>query len=202
MWLTDDQQKSSLRAKIPEGSYFRDAVAGQVHHHYYQSRQERRGPGRVQVSDLVHASQVYVKTASDTDLYEVLKRQHVAFCRGAPGTGRSQSATVVLDRLTGYDRSASKIIVLDGTPGLEDLLGQLEAGCGHLLDGSDVPWAETVSRAQLNQFRAALGQSGFLVILVGADDGMPLGQPRDQPRWPGRPGSGQRGGLSPRRAVA
>jgi hypothetical protein len=83
----------------------------------------------------------------------------------------------VLNRLTGYDRSASKVIVLDGTPGLEGLPGQLEAGCGHLLDGSEVPWAETVSRAQLNQFRAALGQSGFLVILVGADDGTPLAGP-------------------------
>ena len=35
-------------------------------------------------------------------------------------------------------------------------------------------WAETVSQAQLNQFRAALGRSGFLVILVGTDDGTML----------------------------
>lgn len=177
VWLTDDQQKSSLRAKIPEGSYFRDVVAGEVHHHYYQSRQERRGPGRVPVSDLLHASHVHVRTGSDTDLREVLERHRVAFCRGAPGTGRSQSATVALDRLTGYDRSVGKVIVLDATPGLDGLLGQLEAGCGHLLDGSEVPWAETVGRAQLNQFRAALGPSGFLVFLVGADDGTPLAGP-------------------------
>jgi hypothetical protein len=26
MWLSDDQQKSNLRAKIPEGSYFRDVL--------------------------------------------------------------------------------------------------------------------------------------------------------------------------------
>jgi hypothetical protein len=177
VWLTDDQQKSSLRAKIPEGSYFRDVVAGEVHHHYYQSRQERRGPGRVPVRDLLHASHVHVRTASDADVQDVLTHQQVVFCRGAPGTGRSQSATVVLDRLTSYDRSAGKVIVLDTTAGLAGLPEQLEPGCGHLLDGSEVPWAETVSWAQLNQLRAALGQSGFLLILVGADDGTPLAGP-------------------------
>jgi diadenosine tetraphosphatase ApaH/serine/threonine PP2A family protein phosphatase len=180
VWLRHDPQKSKLRAKIPEGSYFRDVrdvVAGEVHHHYYQSRQEGRGPGRIPLRDLLHASHVHVKTTSDTDLGEVLTQQQVAFCRGAPGTGRSQSATVVLDRLTGFDRSVSKVIVLDPTPGLDGLPGQLEAGCGHLLDGSEVPWAETVSRAQLNRFRVALGHSGFLVILLGADDGTPLAGP-------------------------
>ena len=174
VWLTDDQQKSSLRAKIPEGSYFRDVVAGAVHHHYYQSRQERRGPGRVPVRDLLHASHVHVRTASDEDLYDALEQHGVAFCRGTRSTGRSQSATVVLDRLTGYDRSAGKVIVLDSTAGLDGLAGQLEEDCGHLLDGLDVPWAAMVGPAQLNQFRAALGRSGFLVILVGPDDGTPL----------------------------
>ena len=173
-WLTFDRQTSKMRAKIPEGSYFRDAVAGDVHYHHYQSRQERRGPGRVPLRDLVHAACVHVKSPSDTDLDELLKQQQVAFCRGTPGTGRSQSATVVLDRLTGHGRSISKIIVLDTAPGLDGLLGQLQTGCGHLLDGSEVPWAEAISRAQLHQFRAALGDSGFLVILVGADDGTQL----------------------------
>lgn len=174
VWLSDDQQKSSLRAKIPEGSYIRDVVAGAVHHHYYQSRQERRGPGRVPVRDLLHASQVHVWTVSDPDLRDELRGQRVVFCRGAPRTGRSQSATVALDHLTGQNRSASQVIVLDATLGPDGLLGQLESGCGHLLDGSQAPWAETVSPAQLNQFHAALGPSGFLVILLGADDGTPL----------------------------
>jgi hypothetical protein len=173
-WLKYDRQKSKMRAKIPEGSYIRDVVAGEVHYHYNQSRQERRGPGRIPPRDLLHAAQVHVRTPSDTDLEESLRQHRVAFCRGAPGTGRSQSVTVVLDRLTGYDR---KVIVLDTTPGLDGLPGQLKADCGHLLDGTEAPWAEAVSRAQLNQFREALGPSGFLVILLGADDGTPLAGP-------------------------
>jgi len=176
-WLTNDKKTDRMRADIPAGSSFRDAVFGEVHYHYYQSRQERRGPGRVPVRDLVRASHVHVAMRSDTDLRELLEQHQVVFCRGMPGTGRNQSATVVLDRLTGYDRSASKIIELDTTSGPDGLAGQLEAGCGHVLDGSDVPWAETLSRAQVNRFRAALGTSGFLVILVGADDGMPLAGP-------------------------
>ena len=175
-WLTYDRQTSKMRANIPEGSYIRD-VAGEVHHHYYQSRQERRGPGRVLLRDLVYASCVHVRALADTDLDELLRRQQVAFYRGAPGTGRTQSATVVLDHLTGRDRSVSKVIVLDTMHGLDGLPKQLEADCGHLLDGSEVSWAETIGRAQLNQFRAALGQSGFLVILTGADDGTPLAGP-------------------------
>lgn len=174
VWLSYDAQQSKLRATIPQGSYIRDVVAGGVHYHYAQSRQERQGPGRVPVRDLLHAGYVHVRTPSDTDLQEVLSRERVAFSRGATGTGRSQSATVVLDGLTGHDRCDGKVIVLDAAPGLDGLAEQLEAGCGHLLDGSEVPWAETVSRAQLNQFRAALGGSGFLVILVGADDGTML----------------------------
>jgi hypothetical protein len=174
VWLTNDPQQFKLRATIPRGSHFRDAVVGEVHHHYYQSRQERRGPGRIPLRDLLHASHVHVRTPSDQDLADLLIQEQVTFCRGAPGTGRSQSATVVLDRVTGYDRSVSKVIVLDSTPGLDGVQRQLEADCGHLLDGSEVPWAETLSRAQLNQFRVALGQSGFLVILLEADDGTPL----------------------------
>jgi diadenosine tetraphosphatase ApaH/serine/threonine PP2A family protein phosphatase len=174
VWLSYDAQQSKLRATIPHGSYIRDVVAGGVHYHYGQSRQERQEPGRVPVRDLLHAGHVHVRMPSDTDLQEVLGRERVAFLRGAPGTGRSQSATVVLDSLTGHDRSDGKVIVLDAALGLDGQAGQLEADCGHLLDGSETPWAETVSQAQLNQFRAALGRSGFLVILVGTDDGTML----------------------------
>jgi hypothetical protein len=191
VWLSDDQQKSSLRAQIPAGSYFRDVVAGEVHHHYHQSQQPRRGPGRVPVRDLLHASLVHVKMATDTDLREVLKEQQVAFYRGAPGTGRTQSATTVLDDLTGYDRSVSRVIVLDPTPGLDGLSGQLKADYGHLVDGSEVPWTETIGQAQLNQFRAALGRSGFLVILLGADDGTPLAGPAVDHGGPAGPGLGE-----------
>jgi hypothetical protein len=175
--LTNAKQTDKMRKDIPAGSSFRDAVFGEVHYHYYQSGQERRGPGRIPVRDLLHACHVHVATRSDTDLRELLEQRQVVFCRGVPGTGRNQSATVVLDRLTGYDRSASKVIALDSTSGPDGLTGQLEAGCGHVLDGSDVPWAETLSRAQVNRFQTALGKSGFLVILTGADDGIPLAGP-------------------------
>jgi len=59
--------------------------------------------------------------------------------------------------------------VIDGASGLAGALDQVEAGCGHLLDGSETAWAETITKAQFNRAREALGESGFLVILVGAD---------------------------------
>jgi hypothetical protein len=118
---------------------------------------------------LQHASVVHVRTPSDAGLSERVQEQQVVFCRGAPGTGRCQSATVALHRLTGYSHETSKVIVIDGASGLTGTLDQMEAGYGHLLDGSEAPWAETFSRAQLNQAREALGESGFLVILMGTD---------------------------------
>jgi hypothetical protein len=171
--LEYDSQTSRYRLDFPSGGQFRD-VAGEIHHHYYATRHEVLSPGLIPIPDLRRASVVHVRTPSDAVLGEQLQEHQVVFCRGAPGTGRSQSVTVVLDRLTGYSRVTSKVIVLDS--GLS-LLSHLEAGCGHLLDGTEAAWTEVISRAQLNQAREVIGQSGFLVILMGADSAAPLAGP-------------------------
>jgi len=175
--LDYDGRMPGWRIDFPVGSQFRD-VAGEIHNHYNAgTREKERSPGRISVADLRHALAVHVTTPSDAALRESLSDQRVVFCRGTPETGRSQSATIALDHLTGYSRTTSKIIVIDGTSGLAGLLDQLEAGCGHLLDASEAPWAETISTAQLNQVRTALGVSGSLSILVDADGAQPLPGP-------------------------
>lgn len=133
------------------------------------ARRERHPPGRVSLTDLRHVVLAHVPTASDEALRDTLAEHQVAFCRGGPGTGRSDSATAALDQLTGYSRSPGKVIVLDGASGLEAALSQLEEGNGYLLDMSESPWAGVMSKALLAQAREALGRSGFLVILLDAD---------------------------------
>lgn len=169
-------QTSDMRLDFPAVGRVRD-VAGAIHHHYYGGRRDKRSPGRIPVRDLQHASLFHVTTTSDAGLRELAQEQRVVYCRGAPDTGRSHSVTVALDRLTGYSRETSKVIVLDGTTGLASVLAQLEAGCGHLLDGSGMPWTETISPAQLNQARAGLRGSGYLVILVDPDSAASLSGP-------------------------
>lgn len=191
-----DRRASRIRLDVARGAQFRDAVAGNANYYknsgagsqqnsqgpqyntftyYYGAGQGRRAPGRVSVRELSHAAIVHVTSQSDRALRERLEHERVVFCVGAPGTGRTHSAIAALDHSTGYRRETSPVVVLDAARGFEKLASELEDGCGHLLDGSAAPWVEGLSEAQASQFRDALKNTGFLVILVGPENrGAPL----------------------------
>jgi hypothetical protein len=170
--LDDRMSQSQYRLDLPAAKQVRD-VAGVINNYFGGARQERPPPGRISAAILRQAAAVHVTTDSDGLLRHEAGAQRVMFCRGAPDTGRSHSAVVALDSLTGYSRATSRVIVLDGAPGLEGMLGQMEPGCGHLLDGSGMPWADAIGRGHFNQAREALGVSGYLIILVDADSIQP-----------------------------
>jgi hypothetical protein len=132
---------------------------------------DKRAPGPISVADLDRAARVHVTTLSDAVLQDSVPIDQVVFLRGRNGTGRRASATVVLERLTRTSRPASKVIVLD------TLTDRLEPGCGHLLDGSDEAWVDTITEAQLAGARADLGRTGFLIILVDGDSARSLPGP-------------------------
>lgn len=170
-----DGRTSQYRRDFPRGRQVgnaagRDAfTAGRDLYILEAERRERPTPGRVSVSDLRHVVLAHVPTAPDETLGRILAEHQVVFFRGRPGTGRSDSATAELDRLTGYSRSPGKVIVLDGAAGPEAALSQVEEGNGYLLDLSESPWAGAMSKARLAQAREALGRRGFLVILLDSD---------------------------------
>jgi hypothetical protein len=193
-----DRQASRIRLDLARGVQFRDAVAGNVNYYknygsgsqqnsqgpqynafnYYGAAQARRAPGRVSVRELEHAAIVHVRSQSDHALRGLLAQERVVFCVGAPGTGRTHSAITALDHGTGYGRRTSQVVVLDAARGFDKLASELEDGCGHLLDGSAAPWVEGLSEAQASQFRDALKNRGFLIILVGPENrGAPLAAP-------------------------
>jgi hypothetical protein len=146
-------------------------LAGRDIINHFRLHPEKRAPGPIGVADLDRAARVHVTTESDAWLQRSVRIDRVVFLRGRTGTGRRASATVVLDRLTGMSRPASKVIVLD------TLTDRLEPDCGHLLDGSDEAWVDTITEAQLAGARADLGRSGFLIILVDAGSARSLPGP-------------------------
>jgi hypothetical protein len=163
----EDRQTSNLRFDFAAGGTFRDV--GEIHHHYASERRERRSLGRIPVDDLERMKIVHVSSSSDEVLAGLARDRRVVFYKGAPSTGRSHSVTATLDRLTQYSRDTSKVTVLDNASEIEDLVGQLEPGYGHLVDCTEAPGAETISNAQLNRAHQRLDQTGFLVILAGVD---------------------------------
>lgn len=176
--VTDEQEKSLdyddarsrwVRQDIGHVGSARD-VAGTIINHFGLPP-DKRAPGPIGVADLDRAARVHVTTQSDAWLQSSVGTDRVVFLRGRSGTGRRASATVVLDRFTGTSRPVSKVIVLD------TLTDRLEPDCGHLLDGSEEAWVDTITEAQLAGARADLGRSGFLIILVNADSARSLPGP-------------------------
>ena len=165
----DDARSRWVRQDFGQVGSARD-IAGTIIN-YFGMPSEKRAPGPISAADLDRAARVHVTTQSDAWLQRSVRTDRVVFLRGRNGTGRRASATVVLDRLTGTSRPASKVIVLD------TLTDRLEPGCGHLLDGSDEAWVDTITEAQLAGARADLGGTGFLIILVDADSARSLPAP-------------------------
>lgn len=159
-----------LRFDFAQVRKLRD-VAGRDIIYNYGLQPPKRAPGRISVTDLDRAARVHVTTLSDAELHRAVRADGVVFARGGIGTGRKSSATVVLDRLTGSSRPASKVTVLDS------LADRLEPGCGHLLDASEETWVDTITEAEIAGARAALGDTGHLIILVEADSARSLPGP-------------------------
>jgi len=167
----DDNRTSRwLRLEFERVENVRDIAGHDINHtYYYDFAQEKQARGRISVPDLGRAARVHVPAPSDARLEQSAREHQVVFACGRTGTGRRASAISVLDRLTGTCRETSKVTVLDAASGLADLRYRLEPGCGHLLDVSGETWVDTITDAQIAGAREALGSSGYLIILVGAD---------------------------------
>lgn len=125
-----------------------------------------RARGPISIAHLVRAAQVYVTTGSDASLERLCREDRFVFLRGRRESGRRSSAVVVLDSLTGRCRTKSLVTVLDAASGLGGLAERLDEGHGHLLDASAEGWLDTVSEARVAEIRAALGRTGYLIVLV------------------------------------
>jgi hypothetical protein len=167
----DDVSSRSLRF---EAKRIRDVAAHDINYHFYDVGSPRRAPGRIGATDLDRAVRVHVPAPSDGQLEQSLREDRVVFVRGGTGTGRRASAVVVLDRLTGKSREKSKVTILETASGLAQLPDRLEPGRGHLLDASEENWVDTITDGQITAARGALGDSGFLVILVESDSARSL----------------------------
>lgn len=169
----DDRASRQLRLDMPRLGTARD-VTGVINNYYLRQPQENRARGPVSITELVRAQRVHVTTPSDALLRQRLIEDLAIFLRGGSGTGRRDSATVILDAFTGRSRTTSMVTVLDASSGPAGLPDQLRPGRGHLIDASDEDWADNLTEAQLAAAREALGTSGFLVILVEADSSRSL----------------------------
>jgi hypothetical protein len=162
----DDESSRSLRL---ERTKVRNLAARDINYHYHDSGSARRASGRIGVADLARARRVHVATRTDGQLEQGLREDHVVFLRGGIGTGRRASAAVVLDGLTGMSRQERKVTILETTAGLAEQEDRLGPGRGHLLDAAEANWVDTLTDGQITAARGALGDSGFLVILVESD---------------------------------
>ena len=129
---------------------------------------ETRARGPIGAVHLARAAQVHVRTGSDARLAQACREDQLVFLRGRSESGRRSSAIVVLDGLTGRERSESRVTVLEAAAGLGGLAGRLVKGHGHLVDASTADWIEVVSEAQIAETQEALGPGGYLIVLIDA----------------------------------
>jgi hypothetical protein len=147
-------------------------IAGNIYHlsnWFAAGETQARGP--ISTGHLTRTARVHVTTGSDATLEQFGREDRLVFLRGRRESGRRSSAIVVLDELTGRDRTKSMVTVLEATSGISGLAERLEEGHGHLLDASGEDWLDMVSEARAAEIQAALGRGrgGYLIVMADTE---------------------------------